>query len=244
MVVNGIPPGSAALSALSPEGNRTCCSPSTDPGGVRRLAVPAAQPPPLCIRYATPPCMLRVVSIGQVSGGSSSQGTYQPSCSLQTPFQEPPPLQGLPRALESLPPPVALFGAALLVALSGAGGALLGNQLPGAGTAYVAAQLRRHTHRVFPEYAVPPWFMWLVQRMPWSIAAGMRLAGRVVGGLVGLAVGKIIVDKLKEQRAAAAVNELYRLLAAKSDPGSLTAKEVRRVWMALSLVLRRWSAPR
>ena len=54
----------------------------------------------------------------------------------------------------------------------------------------------------------------------------MRLAGRVVGGLVGLVVGKLIVDKFKEQRAAAAVNELYRLLASKSDPGSLTAKEV------------------
>ena len=58
------------------------------------------------------------------------------------------------------------------------------------------------------------------------MAAGMRLAGRVVGGLAGLAVGKLIVDKLKEQRASAAVHELYQLLAAKADPGSLTAEEV------------------
>jgi len=58
------------------------------------------------------------------------------------------------------------------------------------------------------------------------VAAGMRLAGRVVGGLLGLVAGKLIVDKLKEQRASAAVHELYQLLASKSDPGSLTADEV------------------
>ena len=54
----------------------------------------------------------------------------------------------------------------------------------------------------------------------------MRLAGRVVGGLLGIAAGKLIVDKLKEQRASAAVHELYQLLASKPDPGSLTAEEV------------------
>ena len=48
----------------------------------------------------------------------------------------------------------------------------------------------------------------------------------MVGGLLGLVVGKLIVDKLKEQRASAAVHELYQLLASKSDPGSLTADEV------------------
>jgi len=69
----------------------------------------------------------------------------------------------------------------------------------------------------------------LQSRSRWGVcnAAGMRLAGRVVGGLLGLVVGKLIVDKLKEQRASAAVHELYQLLASKSDPGSLTADEVR-----------------
>ena len=54
------------------------------------------------------------------------------SCRPQTPFQEPPELQGLPRALQSLPPSAAMAGAVLVFALSGAGGSLLGSQLPGA----------------------------------------------------------------------------------------------------------------
>ncbi len=50
----------------------------------------------------------------------------------QTPFQQPPELQGLPRALQSLPPAAATAAAVLVIVLSGAGGSLIGNQLPGA----------------------------------------------------------------------------------------------------------------
>ena len=63
---------------------------------------------------------------------ASAEGAQPVTCCPQTPFQEPPELQGLPRALQSLPPQAALTGAVLVVALSGAAGSLLGSQLPGA----------------------------------------------------------------------------------------------------------------
>ena len=128
----------AGRTALSPGGDRSCCSPSVDLSAGRHWAGLVAPPPQLSMRFAAPP--LHALSgvlrwaLDRCQAGPPVKGPHRPSCWPQTPFQEPPPLQGLPRTLESLPPAVALFGAVVVVALSGAGGAALGNQLPGART--------------------------------------------------------------------------------------------------------------
>ena len=50
--------------------------------------------------------------------------------------------------------------------------------------------------------------------------------GRIVGGILGAAVGGFLITKLKAERTQAAVTQLWVLLAAKKDPSTLTANEV------------------
>ena len=50
--------------------------------------------------------------------------------------------------------------------------------------------------------------------------------GRIVGGILGAALGGFLITKLKAERTQAAVTQLWVLLAAKKDPSTLTANEV------------------
>jgi len=108
----------------------------------------AAQQQRLSIRFAMPfnACAVSGLALDRCHTAGPADGDPTHVLRSQTPFQQPPELQGLPRALQSLPPAAAAAAAVLVVVLSGAGGSLIGNQLPGA---YYAESQPSNATKVF-----------------------------------------------------------------------------------------------